>query len=131
VSSQIPLVEYLHLGDEPHLVAHECVRCHARYFDHRIACAACEGDQFADVDISRTGEVKAFTIVSVAAPGIPVPFVAALIDCDGTSVRANLVDVVPDAEHVTLGMKVRLTTCSLGEDDQGVEAVGFGFAPVS
>ena len=131
MSSQIPLVEYLHLGDEPHLVAHECVQCHARYFDHRVACAACEGDRFEDVAVARTGEVKAFTIVSLAAPGIPVPFVAALIDCDGTSVRANLVDVAPDVEHVTLGMKVGLTTYSLGTDDQGVEAIGFGFAPVA
>ncbi|MCU1457258.1 MAG: hypothetical protein JWL73_1350 [Actinomycetia bacterium] len=130
MSSQIPMVDYLRLGDDPRLVAHECEQCHARYFDHRIACAACEGESFRDVEVDPTGEVKAFTIVSLAAPGIPVPFVAALIDCDGTSVQANLVDVEADPEHVTLGMKVALTTYSLGTDDQGVEAIGFGFAPV-
>ena len=35
--------------------------------------------------------MRPFTIVSFAAPGIPVPFVAAVVDCDGTSVKANLV----------------------------------------
>jgi uncharacterized OB-fold protein len=73
--------------------------------------------------------VRAFTIVSMAAPGIPVPFVAAVVDCGGTSVRANLIDVPPDPEHVTLGMKVRLATYSMGTDDNGTEAVGFGFRP--
>ena len=33
---------------------------------------------------------------------------AALVDCDGTSVRANLINVDPDPEHVSLGMRVRL-----------------------
>ena len=44
--------------------------------------------------------MRAFTIVSFAAPGIPVPFVAAVVDCDGTSVRGNIVNVEPDPEHV-------------------------------
>ena len=55
-------------------------------------------------------EVRAFTIVSMAAPGIPVPFVAAVVDCDGTSVRGNIINTEPDPEHVQLGMKVKLAT---------------------
>ena len=60
---------------------------------------------------------------------MPVPFVAAVVDCDGTSVRGNLINVEPDPEHVALGMKVRLATYSLGTDDDGVEAIGYGFEP--
>jgi uncharacterized protein len=75
--------------------------------------------------------VRAFTIVAFAAPGVPVPFVAAVVDCDGTSVRGNLVNVPPDPEHVELGMKVRLTTVPVGTDDAGTEAVGYGFEPLS
>ncbi|HVN51608.1 MAG TPA: OB-fold domain-containing protein [Acidimicrobiales bacterium] len=127
---QIPLVDYLVLGDDPHLVAHECTSCGARFFDRRNACAACGAREFEDARVSTTGEVKAFTIVTFAAPGIPVPFVAALVDCDGTSVRGNLINVEPDPEHVTLGMKVRLATQSVGFDDNGTEAVGFGFEPL-
>ena len=131
MGAQVPLVEYLALSPEPHLVANECTQCGARFFDRRNACASCENDQFKSVDIATTGEVKAFTIVSMASPGIPVPFVAAIIDCDGTSVRGNLLEVEPDDKHVTLGMKVALTTHIVGTDSEGTEAVGFGFRPIS
>ncbi|MEO7369257.1 MAG: OB-fold domain-containing protein, partial [Ilumatobacteraceae bacterium] len=75
------------------------------------------------------GEVRSFTIVTFAAPGVPVPFVSGIVDCGGTSVRGNLINVEPIPEHVSLGMKVRLATYSLGTDDTGTEAIGFGFEP--
>jgi len=68
--------------------------------------------------------------VSFAAPGVPVPFVAGVVDCDGTSVRGNVVNVDPDDQHVHVGMKVKLTTFPIGSDSAGTEAVGFGFEPV-
>jgi uncharacterized OB-fold protein len=130
VVERIPLVDYLVLGDDPHLVAHECRSCGARYFDRRSACARCSGQDFHDVEVSRTGTLRTFTIVSFAAEGVKVPFVAGVVDCDGTSVRANVVNVPPDPEHVTLGMELRLTIVPLGADQSGVEAVGYGFEPV-
>jgi uncharacterized OB-fold protein len=130
MAKQIPLVDYLVLGDDPHLVAHECTSCGARFFDRRNACASCGENTFGDAAVSTTGEVRAFTIVAFAAPGVPVPYVAALVDCGGTSVRANLINVDPDPEHVTLGMKVRLATEVIGTDDEGTEAIGFGFEPL-
>ncbi|MDE2930683.1 MAG: OB-fold domain-containing protein [Chloroflexota bacterium] len=131
MANQVPLVSYLVLNNEPHLVAHECVRCGARYFDRRNACAACFGTEFRDADVATEGEVRAFTIVSRAAPGIEVPFVSAVVDCDGTSVRANIINTPPDPEHVSLGMKVRLATYSMGKDENGTEAIGFGFEPAA
>lgn len=131
MGNQIAHVDYLVLGDDPHLVANECAGCGARYFDRRNACAGCFGTEFRPVDVPTTGEVTAFTIVSLAAPGTPVPFVAAVVDCEGTNVRANLINVAPDPEHVRTGMKVRLATYSLGLDVAGTEAVGFGFEPLS
>lgn len=129
MSDPIPLVDYLVLDGEPHLVANECTSCGARYFDRRNACASCFATEFRTVDVTTEGEVRAFTIVTFAAPGVPVPFVAAVIDCDGTSVRGNLVNVEPDADHVRTGMKVRLTTFPMGTDDNGTEAIAFGFEP--
>ena len=131
MSSQIPLVDYLVLGDDPHLVAHECTACGARYFDRRNACASCGGTEFGSADIPTEGVLRTFTIVSFAAPGIPTPFVAGVVDCGGTSVRANIINVEPAPEKVALGQKVRLATYSLGTDDNGVEAIGFGFEPIS
>ena len=102
MAEQVPLVDYLVLGDDPHLVAHECTSCGARYFDRRNACASCFGTDFRTVDVATEGDgASTFTIVAFAAPGIPVPFVSAVVDCDGTPVRANLINVEPDPEHVT------------------------------
>ncbi len=129
MTSQVPLVDYLALGDHPHLVAHQCSSCGARYFDRRNGCAHCGGTAFGSADIVTDGVVRSFTIVTLAAPGVPVPFVPAIVDCDGTSVRANLINVEPSPNHVALGMKVRLATYSLGIDDNDTEAIGFGFEP--
>ncbi len=126
---QVPLVDYLEL-DPPSLTAHECVSCGARYFDRRNACASCGGTSFGSAALATEGEVRAFTIVTFAAPGVPVPFVCAVVDLGGTSARGNIINVEASPQQVTLGMKVRLATYSLGEDDHGVEAIGFGFEPI-
>ena len=130
MAAQIPIVDYLVLGDDPHLVAKECTACGARFFDRRNACASCFGSEFKDVDVATNGELKAFTIVAFAAPGVPVPFVAGIVDCDGTSVRGNVIGTDPDPDHVRLGMKVKLSTYVVGTDDEGTEAIGFGFEPL-
>lgn len=129
MAGTVPLVDYLVLDDPPRLVVNECVACGARYFDRRNACANCAGLEFRKADLPNEGVLRTFTIVSFAAPGIPVPFVAGVVDCGGTSVRANIINVEPTPEHVKLGMKVRLATYSLGTDDEGTEAIGFGFEP--
>jgi len=129
MSQQIAHVSYLKLDPKPHLVANECTSCGARFFDRRNACASCFASDFRTVDVPTEGEVTSFTIVALAAPGVPVPFVAATVKCGGTSVRGNIINVDPTPDKVKLGMKVQLTTFSMGADDDGLEAVGFGFEP--
>ena len=130
MGGQIPMVDYLVLDDGPaHLVAQECTNCLARFFDRRNACAGCFGTNFVTVAIPTEGTLRTFTIVTFAAPGVPVPFVSAIVDCGGTSVRGNIIDVEASPDHVSLGMKVQLATYTVGVDDNGTEAVGFGFAP--
>lgn len=128
-SSRIPIVSYLALEPSPHLVANQCAACGARFFDRRNACAKCFATEFVPVDVETEGVLTSFTIVAFAAPGVPVPFVAGIIKCGQTSVRANVINCDPTPDAVKLGMKVRLATYSLGADDDGVEAVGFGFEP--
>jgi uncharacterized OB-fold protein len=128
-TKQVPLVDYLMLGEEPHLEANECTSCGARFFDRRNACASCFATDFKKVAIATEGILQAFTIVAFAAPGVPVPFVAGVIDCDGTSVSGNVINTEPDPEHVKLGMRVKLKTFVAGKDGEGNEAVAFGFAP--
>lgn len=129
-SARVPLVDYLCLKPEPHLVAQECRSCGARFFDRRNACARCGRTDFEAVSVDGAGELRAFTIVHRAAPGIPVPYVSAIVKTDdGTWVRSNVVNCDPTPEAVRLGMRVRLTTYPVGTDDDGTEAVAFGYEP--
>ncbi len=130
MSTQIPFVDYLALEPEPHLVANECTSCGARFFDRRNACASCFGTDFRKADVSTEGELRSFTIVAFAAPGVDVPFVAGIIDCDGTTVRGNVVNIEPDAEHVQLGMKLKLTTFPSVRTPPAPTAVNFAFEPL-
>ncbi len=131
MANQIPYVDYLVLGDDPHLVANECTGCGARFFDRRNACGNCSGTEFKKADVATQGTVKTFTIVSFAPPGVDVPFVSAIVDCDGTSVRTNVVNVEASPDHVKLGMPVKLTTFVAATDEKGTEAVSFGFEPAA
>jgi uncharacterized protein len=130
MADQIPLVDYLLLGDEPHLVAQECTNCGAHFFDRRNACASCFGTEFRDFRVPNEGTLRTFTIVAHAAPGVPVPYVAGVVDCEGTSVTANVINTSADPESIKLGMKLRLATYLVGEDEAGTEAIGFGYEPV-
>ena len=76
-ASQVPIVGYLQLGDDPHLRASECTDCGARYFDRRNACANCGGTGFSQVRVAGAGVLKAYSVVHNAAPGIQGPFVSA------------------------------------------------------
>ncbi|MFJ8025466.1 Zn-ribbon domain-containing OB-fold protein [Streptomyces sp. NPDC096311] len=126
----IPLVDYLELGPHPRLVARECRTCSARFFDRRNACASCGSTAgFDAVPLPVEGVLRTFTVVSVAAPGVPVPYAAGVVDLGGTSVRANLVNVKPDPLQLRTGMAVRLATFGLGTDREGITAIGFGFEP--
>jgi uncharacterized OB-fold protein len=131
MAGQVPLVDYLVLDEPAHLTANECTSCGARYFDRRNACAACTGREFSRVALASEGQVRAFTIVTFASPGVPVPFVSAVVDLQGTSARGNIINIDPSPDNVSLGMNVRLATYSLGVDDNGVEAIGFGFEPAN
>ncbi|MEG7364419.1 zinc ribbon domain-containing protein, partial [Pseudomonas citronellolis] len=56
---QIPLVDYLVLDDgDPHLVAQQCNRCGARFFDRRNACAGCFATDFTSVPVATEGTVR-------------------------------------------------------------------------
>lgn len=125
MSNQIPIVDYLVLGETPHLVAQECKECGARYFDRRNGCARCGGLTFATVQVERTGTLRTFTIVTIGAP-----FVAGIVDCGGTSVRATLVNVEPRPDAVTLGMQLQLCSRSMGVDAAGTEAIAYAFEPL-
>ncbi len=133
MGKQIPIVDYLALDDgAPHLIAWEAVDTGALYFDRRNADAKGGGTEFRRKKLATTGKLRSFTIVHRTVPGVPAPYVSALVDLDsGGAVKANLVNIPPDPKHVKLGMPVELTTFVAGTDDDGVEAIAFAFQPAA
>jgi uncharacterized protein len=131
MGKQVPIVDYLVLDDgAPHLVANRCDTCGALYFDRRNACAKCSGRSFSKERLADDGKVRSFTIVHRAAPGVPTPYVSAIVDLSGGGVvKANVLNVEPSPDHVRFGMDVRLTTTVAGVDDEGTEAIQFGYEP--
>lgn len=129
---QLAMVDYLQLGDDPHLIAQVCDACGATYFDRRNACAACGAREFSSKRLASTGTVRTFTIVHRAARGVPAPYVSAVVDLDGGGrVKSNIINVEAEPANVTLGMRVRLATYVAATDDDGVEAVAFGYEPAA
>jgi uncharacterized OB-fold protein len=131
MAKTIPIVDYLVLDDgPPHLVAQESVESGALYFDRRNADAKSGKPGFKTRKVADTGTVRTFTIVHRAAPGVPTPYVSVVVDLDGGGVvKANLINVDPTPEAVSVGMKVKMTTYAVGTDDEGTEAIAFAYEP--
>jgi uncharacterized OB-fold protein len=124
------VVDYLVLGERPHLEANACRSCGALYFDRRNACARCGRREFGRRPLATAGVLRSFTIIHRAAPGVPVPYVSSVVELDGGGVvKANLLDAGTDPDKIELGMPVELTTFACGTDEEGTEAVAFGFVP--
>jgi uncharacterized protein len=128
---QIPIVDYLVLDDRPHLRANECAACQAMYFDRRNACANCGQVEFRQRALSSTGILRAFTIVRRASPKVQTPYVSVIVGLDGGGVvKANLVNQHVDPAAIAAIGSVELITWVVATDDDGTEAVAFGFQPM-
>ena len=106
---RIPVVDYLVIEGDPHLVAQACTSCGALFFDRRNACANCGQREFVPKALATTGTVRSFTIVHRAAPNVPVPYVSSVVELDGGGVvKGNIVDAGSDAEKFENRSKIEL-----------------------
>ena len=131
VANRIPLVDYLVLGDEP---APRGQRVHAAAAPGSSTAAtpapSCCGT---DVPHGRRGHRRARCGPSRSWPSPPPASrcrswprssTATAPACGATSSTSS-----PTPSTSSLGMKVRLATYPVGTDDEGTEAIGFGFEP--
>ena len=130
-----PIVPFLRLGspsEQPHLVARKCGHCGALYWGRRVACSKCfTPGPFSEVRVSDRGTLWVYSIVHQSAPGIPVPYVAAIVDLpEGISVRCTVIDVEPDPTKLQFGMPLELVTKKVREDKDGNDVIAFFYRPV-
>jgi uncharacterized OB-fold protein len=118
-------------GQKPYLAGSRCKQCGATYLGTRMACSRCFSTEAMDeVKLSDTGELHVFSIVHQSAPGVPTPYVAAIVDLpEGVSVRCNINGVDPDPKNFKFGMPVQMITETVSTDREGNEVVAFSFRP--
>ncbi len=129
-----PIVPFLKVpadGSAPYLVGTRCTSCGTTYLGSRMACSKCfSTDLTDDVRLSDKGELHVFSIVHQSAPGIPTPYVAAIVDLpEGVSVRCNINGVEPDPKNLKFGMPVQMVTEKIRTDREGNDVISFSFKP--
>ena len=134
-SKQKPILPFLRLPEngKPYLFGSKCANCGTVYLGARMACSKClSTDPMEEIQLSDKGEVHVFSIVHQSAPGIPTPYVAAIVDLpEGVSVRCNIEGVEPDPKNLQFGMPVEMYTETVHTDREGNEIIAFKFRPAN
>ncbi len=116
-----PAVSYLKIPREgrPYLAGSKCRNCATVYAGERRVCARCLArDQMESIELSERGRLYTYTIVHRSFPGVPTPFVAAVVDLDsGGTLHGTLVDVAPDPAHLPFDLPVRVVFRDTGQRD--------------
>jgi hypothetical protein len=143
-SKQRPIIEFLHLptkpGEKPYLAGYRCQACGAAYLgEGRVGCSKCTSTEpLKEIHLSDRGTLYVYSIVHQSVPGVPVPYVSAIVDLpEGVSVRCNLIDVEPDPAKIQFGMPVEMVTRKVRERkeknadgvEETIDIIAFFFKP--
>jgi uncharacterized OB-fold protein len=108
----IPGVSSIHLDTDgcPYIEGHRCTACGAAFTRRTLACVACGArgtlQSFAASD---RGVVVSYTIVGRSYPGVPVPFISAIVDLeDGLTLKGTLKGVEPKPSRDLFGLPVKV-----------------------
>lgn len=129
-----PLVPHLTLGetrDQDYLNGSRCTDCGAVYAGPRRFCSKCSGDgTFEPIRLSDEGELYVWSIIHQATPHVKTPYVAAIVDLpEGVSVNANIEGVEPDPENLKFGMRLKMFTEQVSQDQDGNAYIAYKFKP--
>jgi len=117
------------------LTAQRCGTCGTIYAEsERMACARCgaRADAFSTVEPSYNGTLHSASIVRRAYPGIPVPFISAIVDLDGgPTLKGILRGTGLEPADVAQGLRVKVVfDDALGrKDKEGNSYVSHFFEP--
>jgi len=141
---QRPIASMLRLptspSEKPYLVGYRCQACGATYIaEGRVGCSKCMATgPLTEIRLSDRGSLYVYSIVHQSAPGVPVPYVAAIVDLpEGVSVRCNIVDIEPDPAKIKFGMPVEMVTRKVRERkeknaegvEEAIDIIAFFFKP--
>lgn len=129
---QVPVLEgWFTLEEKPHLIGTQCTKCGTYYFPRQsLFCKnpACDGEQFEEVKLSRTGKVWSFTNACyqppepyvAADPFVPFTIAAVELEQEKMIVLGQVVEGV-NVSDLKAGMEMELVLAPLSEDDKAVK----------
>lgn len=129
---QVPVLEgWFTLEEKPHLIGTKCTQCGTYYFPRQsLFCKnpACDGEQFEEVKLSRTGKVWSFTNACyqppepyvAADPYVPFTIAAVELAQEKMIVLGQVVEGV-NVSDLKAGMEMELVLAPLSEDDSAVK----------
>jgi len=129
---QVPVLDgWFTLDEKPHLIGTQCTRCGTYYFPRQsLYCKnpACDGEQFEEVKLSRTGKVWSFTNACYqppepyvsADPFVPYTIAAVELEQEKMIVLGQVVEGV-NVSDLKAGMEMELVLAPLSEDEHAVK----------
>ena len=115
-------------NDKPSLIGCQCSDCHSYFFPKQSSYCknpTCEGTEFSDVELSRTGKIWSYTnncyqppepYIS-ADPFKPYAIAAVELEKERMTVLGQVVEGV-DVDQLKVGMEVELVVETLYEDEE-------------
>lgn len=139
LAAPLPAASYIKTEDNgtARLEFIKCSNCGAFALEpKRLACGKCGARDSFQVHSPKTleGTLHSYSIVHRSFPGVPVPFVSAIVDLDdGPTLKGNLRGVTVEPDSIPLGLRVVVVfDDALGrKDDQGNSYVSHFFEPAS
>jgi len=130
----VPFIKFDARG-APFVQGCRCRTCGAAMTEERLACPACGGRAgFERFQSASRGRLHAYSIVRRSYPGIPVPFISAVVDLeDGLTLKGNLIGVAAEPEALPPDFPVRLVFGdALGrKDKEGSAYIAYFFEPAA
>src|SRR5665213_511962 len=118
----------------PYLAGSKCSKCGEVVAGERDTCGKCGARKGVEHDkLGTTGKLYNFTVVHRNFPGVPVPFVSAIVDLDGGgTLKGNLIDIVPSPEAIKFDMPVKVVFADAGRKDRdGNSYLAYFFKPAA
>lgn len=128
----VPFLKYQADGS-PYLAGSRCGACGEIFVGERKTCAKCGGrGAMAPIQLSDRGTLYNFTIVHRSFPGVPVPFVSAIVELEGGgALKGNLIEVEPDPARLSFDMPVEVVFADAGKADKsGDRYLSYFFRPL-
>lgn len=117
---------------EPYLAGSKCSKCGEVAVGSRETCGKCGARTGVEaVKLGSTGKLYNFTIVHRNFPGVPVPFISAIVDIDGGgTLKGNLLGVEPVPEKIKFDMPVNIVIKPVPQKDKdGNSYLAYFFEP--